>query len=121
MAVATRALLAEPAMLQIEARESAGQSGPRADAWRRLRRDRLTLAALAVLLFILALTAAAELLAGSVFHYSATQQNLADAYARPDFSVPALWLGTDEIGRSQAVRLLYGARVSLAVGFGAAF
>ena len=121
MAVATRAVLAEPATFQIEPRESAGQSGPRADAWRRLRRDGLTLAALALLLSILALAAAADLLAGSVFHYSSTQQDLANTYARPDFSVPALWLGTDEIGRSQAVRLLYGARVSLAVGFGAAF
>src|SRR5262249_26611947 len=30
------------------------------------------------------------------------------------------WLGSDDLGRSQIVRLLYGARVSLSVGFGAA-
>ena len=39
----------------------------------------------------------------------------------PPYETPSVrhWLGTDEIGRDVAARLLYGARVSLAVGLGA--
>jgi peptide/nickel transport system permease protein len=51
------------------------------------------------------------------FRYGFTRQDLLNTYARPDLSMPAFWLGGDDLGRSQVVRLLYGARVSLAVGF----
>ena len=91
-----------------------------ADALARLRRDRVTVVALVVLLLLVGLAAAADLLAEHLFRYGFTQQDLLNAYARPDPRTPAFWLGGDELGRSQIVRLLYGARISLAVGFGAA-
>jgi peptide/nickel transport system permease protein len=87
----------------------------------RIRRDRLTLVAAAVLLLFVLLAAAADVLADSFFRYGFTQQDLLNTFAKPTLSEPAFWLGGDEIGRSQIVRLLYGARISLAVGFGAAF
>ena len=34
---------------------------------------------------------------------------------------PAHWLGTDGLGRDVAARLVFGARISLAIGFTAAF
>jgi peptide/nickel transport system permease protein len=86
----------------------------------RLRRDRLTLAAAGVLLVMIALAAAADVLANNWFHYGFTRQDLLNSYERPTLSVPAFWLGSDDLGRSEIVRLLYGARVSLSVGIGAA-
>jgi ABC-type dipeptide/oligopeptide/nickel transport system permease subunit len=90
------------------------------DAFRRLRRDYVTLAAVAVLVLFIGLAIAADLLTESLFQYGFTRQDLLNTYARPDLRNPAFWLGGDELGRSQVVRLLYGARVSLAVGFSAA-
>ena len=90
------------------------------DAIWRIRRDPTTLAALGALVLIAALALAADLLAQNFFHRSFTQQSLLDSYTSPSFDEPYLWLGTDDLGRSQIVRLMYGARVSLAVGvFGA--
>ncbi len=89
-------------------------------AWQRLLRDRVTLAAAAVLGVLVLLAFAADVLSTTFFRYTETQQDLLNAFARPDPLKPAFWLGTDEIGRSQVVRLLYGARISLAVGFGSA-
>ena len=86
----------------------------------RLRRDRVSLTAIAVLVLMLLLAVAADLLSRTLFHYGETQQNLLDSYTPPTLSNPAFWLGSDSLGRSQAVRLLYGARVSLSVGVGAA-
>ncbi|OLC09383.1 MAG: hypothetical protein AUH39_04680 [Chloroflexi bacterium 13_1_40CM_67_9] len=48
------------------------------------------------------------------------QQDLLHTYEKPTFENPAYLLGSDEIGRSQVVRLLYGGRISLTVGFVAA-
>jgi peptide/nickel transport system permease protein len=63
----------------------------------------------------LVLAATADVLAELVFGSSFQRQDLAHAYTAPSLAAPAVWLGTDELGRSQIVRLLYGARVSLAV------
>jgi peptide/nickel transport system permease protein len=86
----------------------------------RLRHDRLTLTAAAMLVIMVVLAAAADVLANNFFRYGFTRQDLLNGYARPTLSDAAFWLGTDSLGRSQVVRLLYGARVSLAVGIGAA-
>src|SRR5439155_1010423 len=50
------------------------------------------------------------------FHRAFSDQDILSNYSKPSGAEPWLWLGTDELGRSQAVRLLYGARVSLFIG-----
>lgn len=85
-----------------------------------LRRSPIAVVAVTILLTLGVAGLAADWLAANVFGVGPTAQNLRAAYARPDLSVPALWLGADELGRSQVVRLLYAARISLAVGLGAA-
>ena len=90
------------------------------NAWYKLRHDRLTIAAV-VVLFLLALIAIlAPVFADNVFHYKFEQQDLFHTYEKPSFNPPAYLLGTDEVGRSQVVRLLFGGQVSLFVGFVAA-
>lgn len=80
----------------------------------------LTITAVSVLVTFGVAGLLADWLAVNLFGVGPTAQNLRLAYARPDLLTPALWLGSDELGRSQIVRLLYAARISLAVGIGAA-
>jgi peptide/nickel transport system permease protein len=86
------------------------------DAWWRLRHDPTTLGALAVFVTMILLALSADLLADNFFHWSFAKQDLLNTYAKPTLDDPAMWLGGDHIGRSQVVRLLYGARVSLFIG-----
>ncbi|MDE0950296.1 MAG: ABC transporter permease [Halioglobus sp.] len=80
------------------------------DAWLRLSRNRLALFGLAVLvLFILIAT-----LTPWIAPYSYTQHNL-DLGATPPSA--AHWLGTDIFGRDMLTQIMYGGRISLAVGF----
>lgn len=91
------------------------------NAWYRLRRDRLTMAAATVVILLMLLSLAAPLIAEHVFRTSFESQNLLRAYSAPTLDPPGYLLGSDEVGRSQVVRLLYGGQVSLFVGFMAAF
>ena len=90
------------------------------NAWWKLRHDRLTIAAFLVLVLLAVLAAAADIFATTVFNYTFEKQDLLHTYEKPTFDNAAYLLGTDELGRSAVVRLLYGGRVSLAVGFIAA-
>ena len=90
------------------------------NAWWKIRHDRLTIAAFVVLLLLALLSAAADLFAENVFQYTFERQDLLHTYEPPAMQPLAFLLGTDELGRSSIVRLLYGGRVSLAVGFVAA-
>ncbi len=105
--------------------------------WRRFRRHRLALAAGIVLLL---------LILGAIFApwltpYDYSRQNRRNMFAAPSLSIPAdlqvadkcarpqvLWwkcgvhpFGTDDLGRDILARVLQGGRVSLIVGFSAAF
>jgi peptide/nickel transport system permease protein len=91
------------------------------DAWWRVRRDKVTIAASIVLLILIGLSLSADLFADHVFKMKFEQQDLLGTYAKPTTDPPAYLFGSDEIGRSQVVRLLYGGRVSLTVGFLAGF
>jgi len=90
------------------------------NAWYKLRHDRLTMISFGVLVLLGLLSLAADVLAQHVFNYTFEKQDLLHTYEKPTLDPPAYLLGSDEIGRSQVVRLLYGGRVSLAVGFVAA-
>lgn len=81
-----------------------------ADAWRRLKRNRLALGSLIFLLALIVLC----LLTPWLAPYGYEQQNLELGATPPSL---AHWLGTDVFGRDLLTRLLYGGRVSLMVGF----
>lgn len=107
-----------------------------------LRRDRLTLTALTIILLLGLLSASAPLLTQVLVGVGPNATNPDNAFAQPyllpylkwqlgmDPTTAALmlgksggvthWLGTDQLGRDQLARLLYGGRVSLGIGFAAA-
>jgi peptide/nickel transport system permease protein len=64
---------------------------------------------------VLAMLAAA-LLADVLTPYGFAETNLRERFIATSATH---WLGTDQLGRDMATRLLYGARISLYVGFGA--
>jgi ABC-type dipeptide/oligopeptide/nickel transport system permease subunit len=102
-----------------EVREAAAIEGlgPWRLAWRRLRRDRLAMASLAVIVLITLLAIFAPVFTGLTGHPPNKQYPFGltvDGLPRPPSST--FWFGTDDLGRDLLVRIAYGARVSLAVG-----
>jgi peptide/nickel transport system permease protein len=95
-------------------------SGFWSDALWRVRHDPTTVAALIVLVVIALLATSADLLADNVFHWSFSKQDIGASYTPPTFNDPAYWLGSDQLGRSQIVRVLYAGRISLFIGVVAA-
>ena len=79
----------------------------------RFRRSKL---ALIGLLVIVAMTLVA-VFADAIAPYGENEIDLFNITAKPSAEH---WLGTDELGRDELSRLIYGARVSLLVGVGAA-
>lgn len=69
-------------------------------------------------LAVSALLVLAAVLAPWLAPYDPAAQNLPARLASPS---PQHWLGTDELGRDVLARVLYGARVSIAVGTGVVF
>jgi len=84
------------------------------ESWSRLRENRLGVASGALILLLAVIAIAAPLLSRYLTHYDFDHQDLDRIFA--PFS-RAHWLGTDELGRDTLTRLIYGARVSLGVGF----
>ncbi len=77
--------------------------------WQRLRRNRMAMAGAAIVLtmFLFALLA-------SMIGRDPGAIDIAHRLQPPSFDYP---LGTDDLGRDVLVRILYGARISLLVGF----
>lgn len=116
----TRELLAADGAAALNAKQRRAHANYWSDAWFRFRRDPTAMTAFAVLVLFALLAASAGLLSNHLFHMTYAKQDLLRTFQKPTLAQPAYWLGGDDLGRSQIVRLLYGARVSLFIGvFGA--
>ncbi len=104
-AVAARPLARVPATSTARA-----QSTLWGDAVWRFSRNKLAVVALVIVCLFVLVAIFADVLAPVRYDYSV----LADANQFPN---SRHWLGTDTVGRDVLSRLMYGARVSLAVGF----
>jgi peptide/nickel transport system permease protein len=82
-------------------------------AWRRFKRHKLAMVSLGVLITLGLLT----MLVGVISQYSFAQQNLFRRVTGPS---AAHWFGTDQLGRDEFTRVLYGGRISLLVGLSVA-
>ncbi|HEY6786228.1 MAG TPA: ABC transporter permease [Trebonia sp.] len=87
--------------------------------WRRLRSDKVAVAAMIVVVIVVILAIAAPAFAALVHHpvdtaYPDTGEDLNGNPVGP--GVNGFWLGTDGSGRDLLVRILYGARISLFIG-----
>jgi peptide/nickel transport system permease protein len=87
-------------------------TSPWAEAWRRFKRHRLAYGSL----WLLALLSLAVLVGPLVYKVSI---NDIDFMARLKGPSPEHPLGTDDLGRDLLARMLYGGRISLAVGLAA--
>jgi peptide/nickel transport system permease protein len=95
-------------LVTVDTNAPGGPVGGRGRALRRLRRNPLAVIGVAVV--VLAIVAA--LLAGLIAPFPADQVDFHAALQPPS---PGHWFGTDELGRDQLSRVLFGLRVSLAV------
>jgi oligopeptide transport system permease protein len=80
------------------------------DAIRRLKKNKMAMAGLWILLFMIVIA----LLTPWIAPYSYEEQNLQLGASPPSAEH---WLGTDTLGRDQLTRIMYGSRISLMVGF----
>jgi peptide/nickel transport system permease protein len=85
------------------------------EAFSRLRRNRIGMASGGLLLFFVLVALTAPLLAAVFTHTNYSSQDLANTFAPP--LSPGHILGTDDLGRDTLTRLLFGARVSMGIGF----
>ncbi|WP_433338414.1 ABC transporter permease [Spirillospora sp. CA-294931] len=103
-------------------REAGRERAAPRPAWRRLRRDRSALLAIALLAGVAAFALLAPVWASWTGHpYDATFPRTGlDEVGRPAGPGREFWLGADQLGRDVLVRAAYGARISLLVGIASA-
>ena len=112
MAGSTPASLSAEAPAQAAASSAAPRFTPAADAWRRFRRHRLAFVSLCVLLALIL----AIVLGPLVWTMPINEIDFASKLEGPSLAHP---LGTDDLGQDLLARLIYGGRISLAVGLSA--
>ena len=83
------------------------------DVWQRFRKDRLALAGLVVIAIMTILCVVMPM----VSPYSYDSSDYMNMNSGPTWAHPC---GTDQLGRDQFIRIMYGARISLTIGFVAA-
>ena len=104
--------LASPSAEIAEPRRPARAFSPWHDAWRRFRRHRLAVVSVVILLALIT----AVLLAPFVWRVAINDIDFAEHLKGPTWTHP---FGTDDLGQDILARMLYGGRVSLAVGLSA--
>lgn len=110
--------LVVPAATELEGEGRIRGRSPLQLAWERLRRDRAAMISLVVIALIVLLALGAPLVAALIGHgpndqyrdIGLTPQGL------PKGPTRTFLLGTDDLGRDVAVRIVYGSRISLLVG-----
>lgn len=103
--------------LKGEAEKKVGESLTQL-AFRRLRRDRLTLIALAILITLATLSYSASFITTNILNVDPTRTNTAATFQPP--GTDGHILGTDDVGRDHLARLLFAGQISLSIAFGAA-
>ena len=83
---------------------------PWKDAWRSFKKNKIALVGLSIVAMFILIAILAPLLAP----YNYSDVELGDKHIAPN---AAHWFGTDEFGRDILSRIIYGARISLWVGF----
>ena len=86
----------------------------RPSKWERFKVNRLAVVGATIILVMIVLA----ILGPLISPYTYADQSLIDANQSPSFSH---WFGTDTLGRDIYTRVMYGARISLTIGFVAAF
>ena len=89
------------------------QVGLWSDAWQRFRRNRLAVAGLIIIVFLIIDALIAPLLVTVGWLKDPLAQDVVNGYASPG---AGHLLGTDELGRDMLSRLMFGARISLTIG-----
>lgn len=79
------------------------------DAWKRLLKNKASIISLGFIIFIILVAVGADFIAP----YSYEIQNISNRLSSPSWSN---WMGTDILGRDLYSRIIYGARMSIAVG-----
>jgi len=98
--------------LAVAAKEKAQRFSPTLDAWRRFRRHKLAVMSACILLVMIAAISIGPLL----WKVPINEIDFTSKLEGPSWSHP---FGTDDLGQDVLARLLYGGRISLAVGLSA--
>ncbi|AIQ67186.1 ABC transporter permease [Paenibacillus graminis] len=85
-------------------------SGPWRDAWKAFRKNKTAMLGLCIIVFFVLIALLAPLIAP----YGFKEQELVNRLKAPS---AGHWFGTDDLGRDMFTRIMYGARISLWVGF----
>lgn len=83
---------------------------PWREAWKGFRRNKLAMVGMSIVLFFILLA----IFAGVIAPEGINEQKLSERLQSPSASH---WFGTDDFGRDVLSRIIYGARISLWVGF----
>ena len=79
------------------------------DAWLRLKKDKMAMAGLCFIVFLMLLALIGPMLSSIGY----ADQDFNNVNAGPSYEH---WFGTDSLGRDLFIRVLYGARISLSIG-----
>jgi peptide/nickel transport system permease protein len=114
--------LVEPAapVAEGEAAKKIEGKSPWRLGYERLRRDRAAMISVAVILLIVLVAIFAPVIAAIIGHGPNEQFPApigVNAQGQPVGPSTTFWMGTDTLGRDVLVRIAYGARISLIVGF----